>query len=74
MTTSPDQCYETILQIISLCLVQNSCMNKRAIREMPIFYPKMPTFDMWTAKYSHATLEMNLNVYLNVWICLTLYK
>ena len=32
MTTSHDQCYETILQIISLCLVQNSCMNKRAIK------------------------------------------
>ena len=52
MTTSHDQCRETILQIISLCLVQNSCMNKRAIREMPVFYPKMPIFDMWTAKYS----------------------
>lgn len=46
MTTSHDQCHETILQIISLSLVQNSCMNKRAIREMPVFYPKMPVFDM----------------------------
>lgn len=40
MTTSHDQCYETILQIISLCLVQNSCMNKRAIKEMPVFFSK----------------------------------
>lgn len=74
MTTSHDQCHETILQIISLCLVQNSCMNKRAVREMPIFYPKMPIVDMWTAKYSHVMLETNLNVCLNIWIRLTLYK
>lgn len=62
MTTSHDQHYETILQIISLCLVQNSCMNKRAIREMPVCFPKMPIFDMWAAKYSHFMLETNLNV------------